>query len=104
LSAGDDVLEVRERLGDCEAALRRRELVAEEVERDLVAGARLGGERRVRLLQAAAVVLAERSRPLGRRLDRLAVAWVRDLRLELDEPLEGAEVVGERVGTALRIE
>jgi hypothetical protein len=85
---GDKVLEMRERLGDREAALRRREVLAEERDGDVVAGARLLGERRVRLLQAPVVVLGELSRPLCRRFDRLAVARVRDLRVELDEPLE----------------
>ena len=91
---------MRERLGDREAALRRRELVAEERDGDLVAGSRLVGEGHARLLESTAVVLDELARPFRRLANRLAVARVRHVRGELDDPLERAEVVGEGVGTA----
>ncbi len=61
----DEPLEVRERLGDGEAALDRRQLPAEDRVRDLVAAARLVGERSRRLVEAL-VVVCERSRARAR--------------------------------------
>src|SRR5439155_9125399 len=55
-AAEDEVLEVRERLGDGEAPLRRREVVAEETQRDVVAAPRLGAQRGPGLVEPPLVV------------------------------------------------
>ena len=53
----DKPLQVGQGLGNRETALRRRELVPEHVERDLVRGARFGGEGGNVIVQPGPVVL-----------------------------------------------
>ena len=65
---------MRERLGEGEAAKRRRERVRKQRPADLVARARLLSERGARALEAVVVVLADLVRSTDRVEDSLAVA------------------------------
>src|SRR5438067_13882731 len=62
----DEMLEVRQRFGNCEAPLARCELLAEQGQGDLVAAPPLGIERRSRLVEAGGVVCEHRARSAGR--------------------------------------
>ena len=95
---------MRQRLRDREAALCRRQGVAEELQRDLVARLRLGAQRRLSRGQPRAVVFDQLARAGGWIGNRLAVARVDDVRGELDRPFERGQVIAERIGPALRIE
>src|SRR5437899_2997850 len=55
-------------------------------------------------VEPAAVVKDDLSRARGRVGDRLAVPRERKARRELDRPLEGVEVVAERIGARLGVE
>ena len=72
--------------------------------RHLVAGAGLGPERGRGLAQALVVVGDQLARSPDGVDDRVTVAAVGDLGRERDRPLEGVEVVAERVGPARRPE
>jgi len=80
----DESLEVRERLGDREAASRCGKIRSEERERDLVAGLRLSPERGDRLLEAKPVMFLQLARAPGGIVDRLPVTGQRDPGVELD--------------------
>jgi len=99
-----DSFQVRERLRDGKAALRRAQLLAEEGQRDLVGRPGLVRERCRRLVEASAVVLDQLARPRACVVDRVAVPGVDDARRQLDRALERREVVAERVGATLGIE
>ena len=95
---------MRERLGDRETAPRSRQVGAEERERELVAGLRLGPSAATVSSSRTRMVLLQLARASGRILDRLAVAGQRDPRRELDRAVERREVVAERIGPARRPE
>ena len=89
-------LEVRERLGDREAASSRGEIGAEEGERQLVSGLRLSRERRDGFLETHAVMLLQLAGAADGIVDRVAVAGERDPIL-VDE---GEHVDGWELGAA----
>ena len=101
----DEPLEVRQRLGDGETALRRRQLPPEDVERDLVGGSRGSPSSAASVSSSRSrwCSISSRARAAGV-VDRLPVPGVDDARRELDRPRERGEVVAERVGPALRVE
>src|SRR5437870_1935142 len=92
-----EVLEMGQRLGDGETALRGAELGAEDGQRDVVAGLGLWPKRRARHCEATLVVPDQIARAAGRVPNRPAVPWVHDPRRELDRALERREIVAERV-------
>src|SRR5207245_10914691 len=73
----DEPFEMRERLGDCETPLDRRQLLAEQIVRDVVAAARLRAERCFSLVEAVRVVAGAPRAAGGRLGDRLPVSAVR---------------------------
>ena len=95
---------MRERLGDRKAARGRLRVGAEEVERELVAGAWRVGEGGFGEREPLAMVLDQLPRAPDRILDRIAVSRQRDRRRELDRPLQRLDVVAERIEPALRPE
>ena len=100
-----EALEVRERLGDREPPGGGLQVVAEERERDLVAGARVVAERGRRPRRAArgggrGARAPARPGPRSARRGRGSAS----VGLERDRRLERVEVVAERVGPARRPE
>ena len=84
----DKPLQVGKGLGDRETALRGRQLVPEHVERDLVGGARSGGEGRNVIVQPDPVVLDQLTRPCRRVVNGLTVTRLDNVGSDLDCALE----------------
>ena len=84
----DKPLQVGQGLGNGETALRGRELVPEHMERDLVGGARFGGEGGKMIVQPGPVVLDQLTRTCRRVVNGLAVARIDDAGSDLDRALE----------------
>jgi len=94
-SRRDQPFEVRERLGDREPALDRRQLTAEQVEGEVEAASWLGGEERRRAVEPPVVVRSDLAGAGGGRVDRLAVSAVRDARRERLDRVQRVVVIAE---------
>jgi DNA repair photolyase len=97
----NQALQVGQRLGDCEAARARLQVVAEKRERHGIAGLGLTSERSFRRIESLFVMRDQRVGAAHGILDRLTVARQREAWGQLDRLLQRGEVVAERVRPAL---
>jgi len=100
----DEPLEMGQRFGDGKAALDRRELVPEQIVRDVVARPRHGPERRFGPVESLLVVRGDCGAARYRIVHVLAMSPVGDARREPGDKLQRVQVVAQRVGPALRVE
>src|SRR5439155_6790077 len=84
----DKPFQVRQGLCNRETTLGGRQLPSEYVERDLVGGAGLGGERGRVIVQPDPVVFDQLTGTIGCIIDRLAVPRIDDTGRELDRAFQ----------------